>query len=212
MKTVGRKPPVREAEISLRNHQIAETFTRSNLRPTFSVFAEVNSLTLGPGVSDMFRQTVRYAYPEYAIGFTLSVSVKNRAAQADNVRARLELHQAQVILDQAKANAALNIRTAITNLDPRRSEVEAAENAVTANEQTADAEQVRWSEGYSTLDKVYQAQQDLVRAQTAAIQSRLNYAKALHSSQSAAGTFNLIHGIVPEDALKGSLWKGPLPN
>ena len=212
MKTVGRKPPVREATIALQNYEIAESFTRSNLRPTFSVFGEVNSHTLAPGVSAMFRQSLRYAYPEYAIGFSLNFSVRNRAAQADNVRARLELHQAQVVLDQARSNAAMNIKTAITNLSPRRSEVEAAQSAVAASEQTVEAEQTRWSEGYSTLDKVYQAQQDLVNAQTAEIQSRLNYAKALHTSQSAAGTFFVIHGIVPEEALKGSLWKGPLPN
>jgi outer membrane protein TolC len=155
---------------------------------------------------------VQYAYPEYAVGFSLRFSVKNRAAQADNLRARLELHQAQVIYDQAKANATLNIRTAITNLSPRRSEVEAAQSAVTATEQTAEAERIRWNEGYSTLDKVYQAQQDLVRAQTAEIQSRLNYAKALHSAQSAASTFDDVHSIVAEEALKGSLWKGPLPD
>ena len=204
-----RKPGIREAEIVLENHRIAETFTRINLRPTLSIFAEYNSHTLAPGLSPMFGQMFRYAYPEYAIGFSLSFSVKNRAAQADNVRARLELQQAQVALDQAKANSAMQVRTSIANLTPSRSQMEAAQTAMAASQQTADAEQVRWNEGYSTLEKVYQTQIDLVNAQIAEIQSRVNYAKAVVAAEGAAGTFNPHYGIVFEDALKGDLWKGP---
>ena len=204
-----RKPSIQEAEISVENHRIAETFTRSNLRPTFSVFAEFNSHALAPGMGGMFGQMWGYADPEYAFGFSLSFSVKNRAAQADNVRARLELQQTQVVLDQTKANVAVQVRSQMTNLAPARSQVEAAVRAVAASQETADAEQVRWSSGYSTLDRVYQTQVDLVRAQIAEIQSRVNYAKAVVTAEGAAGTLNPRYGIQFEDALKGDLWKGP---
>ncbi|HYR45295.1 MAG TPA: TolC family protein [Terriglobia bacterium] len=204
-----RKPGIQEAEISVENHRIAENFTRSNLRPTFSVFGEFNSHALAPGLSGMFGRMWRYDEPEYGIGFSLSFSVKNRAAQADNLRARLELQQAQVVLDQTKANVALQVRMQMTNLAPARSQVEAAVRAVAASQETADAEQVRWTSGYSSLDKVYQTQMDLVRAQIAEIQSRVNYAKAVVTAEGAAGTFNPRYGIVFEEALKGDLWKGP---
>jgi outer membrane protein TolC len=204
-----RKPGVQIAELNLDNQRIAETFTRSNLRPTFSVFAEFNSHTLAPGLGGMFGQMWEYAYPEFAAGFSLSFSVKNRAAQADNVRSRLELQQAQVALDQAKANSVINVRTSMTNLTPSRSQLEAAQRAVAASQETADGEQARWNEGYSTLEKVYQAQTDLVSAQIAEIQSSVNYAKAVVAAQGAAGTFLPSHGLAFEDALKGSLWKGP---
>ena len=209
LRNAMRKPSIREAELELENHQIAETFTRSNLRPTFSIFAEVNNHTLAPGMGEMIRQMSQYAYPEYSVGFSLSFSIKNRAAQADDVRARLERQQAQVVLDQTKANVTMQVRTAITNLTPSRSQVEAAQRAVAASQQAADAEQVRWSSGVSTLDKVYQTQVDLVRAEAAEVQARVNYAKAIVAAEGAAGTFLQSHGIAFEDALKGSLWKGP---
>jgi outer membrane protein len=209
LRNAMRKPSIRQAELGLENHRIAETFTRSNLRPTLSVFAEVNNHTLAPGANDMFRQILRYAYPEYAIGFSLSFSIKNRAAQADNMRARIELQQARVVLDQTKANVAMQVRTSIKNLAPTRSQVEAAQRAVAASQETADAEQVKWNSGYSTLDRLYQTQVDLVRAQAAEIQARVNYAKAVIAGQGAIGTFGQSHGIVFEDALKGSLWTGP---
>jgi outer membrane protein len=209
LRNAMRKPSIRQAELELENHQIAETFTRSNLRPTFSIFAELNNHTLAPGMGEMLRQMWQYAYPEYSVGFSLSFSIKNRAAQADDVRARLERQQAEVVLDQTKANVTMQVRTAITNLTPSRSQVEAAQRAVAASQQAADAEQVRWSSGVSTLDKVYQTQVDLVRAQAAEVQARVNYAKAIVAAEGAAGTFLPNHGIAFEDALKGSLWKGP---
>jgi outer membrane protein TolC len=209
LKTAMRKPGVRQAEYSLKNHEIAEAFTRINLRPTLSLTAEFNSHTLAPGLGGMFGQMWRYDHPEIGVGVLLSFSVKNRAAQSDNLRARLELEQAKAALDLAKANSVLNIRTAVTNLTPSRSQVEAAQQATAASKQTADAEQERWSGGVSTLDKVYQTQLDLVRAQQAEIQARVNYAKTLMAAESAAGTFLDIYGIDAADSTRGNLWKDP---
>jgi outer membrane protein len=209
IKTAMRKPPVRLAELSVRSHEIAEAFTRSNLRPTLSVVGLYTDNALTPGLGGMLRQTFGYKYPEYAIGFALSFSVKNRAAQADNLRARLELEQTKTQLDQAKANSVLNIQTAISNLTESRSAVEAAQRAAIANQETADGEQERWTGGVSTLDKVYQTQLDLVRAQLAEIQSRADYAKTLMAAESAAGTFLPLHGIAADEGISGNLWKDP---
>jgi len=154
------------------------------------------------------RQMFQYEYPEYAFGLTLSFPVKNRAAQADDVRARLELQQAQVAFEQTKANVGLQVRTALTDSVQRRSQVEAAQRAVVASQKTVDAEQVKWESGFSTLDNVYQTQLDLVRAQAAEIQSRADYAKAVIAREVAVGTFLDDHNIVFDTALQGRLWRG----
>ena len=158
-------------------------------------------------MSDMFRQMFRYAYPEYAVGFSLSFAIKNRAAQADDVRARLELHQAEVGFEQTKANVGIQVRTALTALTQSRSQVEAAQRAVAASQEAADAEQVKWDLGYSTLDTVYQKQVDLTSARAAEIQSRVDYAKAVVAQELAVGNLLESHGIAFDEALKGSLWR-----
>jgi outer membrane protein TolC len=202
-----RRPSIRQAELELENNRIAETFTRSNLRPTVSIFGYVNNYTLAPGIGEMLRQTVQYTYPEYSFGFTLAFPVRNRAAQADDVRARLELQQAQVGLEQTKANVDIQVRTALTNLIQSRTQVEAAQRAVATSQQTADAEQTKWSFGSSTLENVYQTQTDLVRSQVAEIQSRVSYAKAVIAQEVAIGNFLETHNIDFDSALKGSLWR-----
>ncbi len=78
-----------------------------------------------------------------------------------------------------------------------------------ASQETADAEQDRWTFGISTLDNVNQKQVDLMRAQAAEIQLRVNYAKAVIAQESAVGILLENHGIDYEEALRGSLWKGP---
>jgi outer membrane protein TolC len=207
LRTAMRKPNIRQAELGLENQKIAETFARANLRPNLSAFVEINSFSLSPGMSTTLKEMWQYAYPEYGVGLTLSFPVKNRAAQADDVRARLDRQQAQVTLGQIKANVGIQVRTALTNSTQTRARVEAAQRAVTATQQTADAERVKWGSGFSTLENVYQTQVDLVRAQSAEIQSRLDYAKAVVAQEQAVGTLLESHNIVYDTALQGRLWK-----
>src|SRR5439155_7452442 len=68
LKAGMRRAPVRLAELGLENQKIAETFTRSNLKPTLSAFAEVNSFSLSPGFSTALKQIWQYAYPEFSVG------------------------------------------------------------------------------------------------------------------------------------------------
>ena len=48
-----------------------------------------------------------------------------------------------------------------------------------------------------------------MRDQITEIQLRVNYAKAVIAQESAVGQLLDNHGIDYEDALRGSLWKGP---
>jgi outer membrane protein TolC len=207
LRTAMRKAPIRIAELGLENQKIAETFTRSNLRPTLSAFVEINSFSLSPGLSSALKQMWQYAYPEYTVGFTLNFSVKNRAAQADDVRARLDRQQAQVALEQIKANIGIQVRTGLMNATQTRAQVEASQRAVTATRQTAEAEQVKWNSGFSTLENVYQTQLDLVRAQSADIQARADYAKAIIAQEVQVGDFLEKHNIEYDSAFQGGLWR-----
>jgi len=139
----------------------------------------------------------------------MSFSVKNRAAQADSVRARLEVQRQEVVVQQTLANVANNIRTASANMAQSYPQVEAAHRAVVTSQEIADAEPVRWNLGFSTLDNVYRRQLDLVRAQLAEVQARVNFAKTVMAHEQATGQLQENHGIVFEDALRGTLWKGP---
>jgi len=198
---------IRQAQLGIENQRIAGVFTHNNLLPTFNVFAQFNSYALAGGTSAMFRQLAQWDYPEYAVGFSLTFSVRNRAAQADDVRARLELQQAETSLQQTRRQVELAVRTAAVGLTQFRSVVEAAERAVESSQQTLDGERIRLVNGISTPYRVILAQRDLITAQSAQTQAQVNYAKALIAFELATGTLPQRNGIAFDEAFRGDLWK-----
>jgi hypothetical protein len=65
---------------------------------------------------------------------------------------------------------------------------------------------------HKSIPSLARQQVDLVRAQAAEIQTRVDYAKALITQELAVGSLLESHSIVFDDALKGSLWNGATPN
>jgi outer membrane protein len=198
---------IHQGELQIENQKNALAFTRSNLRPTLSVFAQFNSYSLAAGTTPMFSQMVKWAYPEYAVGFSLNFSLLNRAAQADDLRARIELQQAEVSLEQTKSQVDLAVRTAQAGLIQYRAQVEAAQRAVTGSQVALRGEQQRLFNGISTPYRVILAERDLASAQSAEIQARVNWAKALVALQVSTGAFLESHDIPLETAMRGSLWR-----
>ena len=204
---LANRSSIRQAELSLQNEHIAQDYTRKNLLPTLSAFAVVDLYGLAPGASPAVRQLTQWAYPEYSAGVTLSFPVFNRAAQADDLRARIETHQAEATLQRTKNQIEMQVRTASVNVTQGRAQVTAAERATVAGRTAFEGEQVRLRNGLSTPYLVTQAQRDLVAAESAEIQVRVNYAKALVAHQIAVGNFLDQNGVAFDAALHGRLLK-----
>lgn len=197
---------IRQAQLGIENQRIAEVFTHNNLLPTFNVFAQFNSYALTGGTNAMFRQLAQWQYPEYAVGFSLTIPIRNRSAQADDSRARLELQQAEAALQQLRRQVELAVRTAALSLIQYNAQVEAAQRLVETSEQALQGEQLRLANGLSTAYRVILAQRDLVAAQSAQTQAQVNYAKSRIAFELATGTLVEQNGISFEDAFRGSLW------
>jgi outer membrane protein TolC len=86
-----------------------------------------------------------------------------------------------------------------------RAQVEAAQRALAASQRAFDGEQTMLRAGFSTPYRVLLAQRDLTAAQSADIQVRVNYAKALVAHQIAVGSFLERNGIDADAAERGSL-------
>lgn len=201
---------IHQAEYSIDNQRSAHNFTRGNLRPTLSIFAQFNSYALAGGTNPMFRQMAQWQYPEYSAGLSLSFSLLNRSAQADDIRSRLELQQAEVSLQQTRSQVGLGVRTAVVGLIQYRAQIAAAQRALATSEQTFRGQQVRLVNGLATPYQLILAQRDFLAAQSAEIQARVNAAKAIVAQQVSTGTFLESHHISFEDALKGGLWTGSM--
>jgi len=202
------RPPVREGELQSENERIASAYTRSNLLPVFSFFALYNGVGLGSGTSPAFRQLAHFAFPEYAAGFSLTFSIHNRAAQADDIRARLESQQVEASNAQTRSTVGLAVRSAVNALIQNRAQIEAAHRAVEASQLAFTGQQVRLQNGLATPYAVILAQRDLITAQYAEIEARVIAAKDRVALEIAMETFLQNHGIAFDEAIRGDVWKG----
>jgi len=121
----------------------------------------------------------RWTYPEYAVGISFSLNIRNRAAEADLHRARLEKKQTETGLERTRNSIALEVRKALIGLVQSKAQVEAARKAVELSGQALAAEEIRLLEGISIPYEVIRRQRDYRSARFAEVQARANYAKAL---------------------------------
>jgi len=199
---------IRQARLSIQNQRVAVEYTRKNLLPVLSLYFQGNVYGLAPGADPALKQLVRWSYPEFATGFTLTFPVFNRAAQADDVRARLESQESEVTLRRTEQQVTLQVRTASLTMGQSRAAVDAADRALVASQASYAGEQERLRAGISTPYRVLLAQRDVTAAQSADVQARANLAKAVVAYDLAVGRLLERHRVDSAAAERGTLWTG----
>jgi outer membrane protein TolC len=228
------RPDIKTAQMNLQNEQISSQYTANNLLPTGNVFGQYASAGLqgncivtakascnAPGVpvgtvipsgtSSSLWQMAGANFPEYSVGFSLTLPIKNRSAQADNLRAQFEMQQTQINLQVLRNQAEISIRQAMIGLVQGKAQEEAAHQAVILAQQSLDAEQKKLGVGASTFYNVVLRQRDVTTAQYAEIEAADAYAKSLVTIDEARGATLARNGISFNDALSGTITTMPSP-
>jgi outer membrane protein TolC len=205
------RPEVLTARQDLKNQDITAQFTRNGLLPTVNAFALYagsgltgDSLAATAGLGSSLRQDFVAQYPEYAAGVSATVVLRNRSAQADNLRARLEDQQLQVQLQRTRQQIGLEVRQAIISLMQGSAQVQASHEAVRLAQRTADAEREKLEVGVSTGYDVILRDRDLLAARQADVTASAAYAKALVDFERATGATLEQNGIQLADAIAGA--------
>ena len=228
------RPDLQVAQMNLLNEQISTQYTANNLLPTGNVFGQyaatglqgncivtaratcnTTGLALGTvvpsGTSSALKQMIDATFPEESVGFALTLPIKNRSAQADNLRAQFEAQQTQINLQALQNQAEIAIRQAMIGLVQGKAQIEAAHQAVALAQQSLDAEQKKLAVGASTFYNVVLRQRDVTTAQYAEIQASDAYAKFLVAMDQARGTMLERNGMTFNDALSGTITQKPNP-
>jgi outer membrane protein TolC len=158
---------------------------------------------LPTGFPSMFENTFNYSSPEYQVGMTLSINLRNRQAKADQFRAVLQYRQSQISSEQQQKGIRFDVRNSKFALEQAQAHVEAAEKARDLAQKTFDItkqeQQLGAKSGFDTLtaeDALAQAEQLLDTAQTA-------YEKAKVDIDRATGETLDRTGVSIEDAKLG---------
>ncbi len=155
------------------------------------------------------NQLVDGTSPDKGIGVTLTIPIRNRQGQADQVRAELEYRQAQVRLRQLQNQVDIEVRNAQFALRQNRASVQAAQAAVDFARQTLDAEQQKLAVGVSNPTAVLQDQSGLTTAESNLVSAKAAYEKARVELDRATGLLLDHSGIVMADAERGDVTHMP---
>ncbi len=164
----------------------------------------------GPvGYASALDQLVTGVAPDKGVGVTLTIPIRNRQAQADQVRGELEFRQAQVRLQQLQNQVRIEVRNAQFALQQNRASVQAAQAAVDFARQTLDAEQQKLAAGVSNPTAVLQDQSGLTTAESNLVSAKAAYEKARVELDRATGLLLDHSGIVMADAERGEVTHMP---
>jgi len=227
---LGHRAELVESRIDLNNRDISSRALKNALRPTLDAFVyyggsgaggDQNSVaTCGdPGAiptlcsppgsfpttswGTTLNKLVNSTAPDKGAGLTLNIPIRNRQAQALQIRSQLEYRQAEMRLQQIENQVRIEVRNAQFSVTQNRAAVKAAQAAVALAQQSLDAEQKKYNLGASTSTSVLNYQSQLATAKSTLVSAEAAYEKAEVELDRATGLLLEHAGIVMSDAESG---------
>jgi outer membrane protein TolC len=158
---------------------------------------------LPTGFGSMFVNTFNYSSPEYQVGMTLSINLRNRQAKADQFRAVLQYRQSQISSEQQQKGIRFDVRNSKFALEQAQAHVEAAQKARDLAQKTFDiTKQERLLGAKSGLDTL-NAESGLAQAESALDAAQTAYEKAKVDIDRATGETLERTGVSIDDAKLG---------
>jgi outer membrane protein TolC len=224
-----------ESRIDLKNREISEKALKNALLPSLDVFAYYGGSGIGgdqnpvgtcgnglptglctpagsfpsSGYGTTLNKLVNSSAPDKGAGFNLNIPIRNRQAQALQIRGQLEFRQAEMRLQQIENQIRIEVRNAQFSVTQNRAAVQAAQAAVELAKQSLDAEQKKFNLGASTSTLVLQNQSLLATAESNRVSAQAAYEKAEIELDRATGLLLEHAGIVMDDAEKGVVTHNP---
>jgi outer membrane protein len=184
------------------NPAITTCFTTTTAPPPF-----VNGGPVGYG--NTLSQLFNGAAPDKGVGLTLTIPLRNREAQANQVRAELEYRQAQVRLHQLENQIRIEVRNAQFDVKQNRAAVEAAQYAVDFARQTLDADQQKLKVGLTTTTAILQDASVLTTSESNLVSAKAAYEKSTIELDRATGLLLDHSGIDVAEATRGQVTRLP---
>jgi outer membrane protein len=162
------------------------------------------------GYGDTVSNLVNSSSPDKGLGLSINIPIRNRSAQADQMRSELELRQAEMRMQQLQNQVAIQVRNAQFAVQQNRGQLEAADKALELAQQSLEAEQKKYALGASTNFNVLQTESDLATADSNRVQARTTYEKSRVELDRVTGYTLVRNGIVLDDAFNGIVTKQPV--
>jgi outer membrane protein len=184
------------------NPAVSSCFSGASAPPPF---ANGGPVGYGSTLNQLFNGTA----PDKGVGLTLTIPLRNREAQANQVRAELEYRQAQVRLHQLENQIRIEVRNAQFDVKQNRAAVQAAQYAVDFARQTLDADQQKLKVGLTTTTAILQDASVLTTSESNLVSAKAAYEKSRIELDRATGLLLDHTGINVAEATRGQVTHQP---
>jgi outer membrane protein len=161
------------------------------------------------GLGGTLNQLINSTSPDKGVGLSLNIPLRNRAAQAVQIRSELEYRQAQMREQQIENQVGIEIRSAQYNVQQNRASVDSAKAALDLAHQSLDAEQKKYQFGTSTTTLVLQYQSQLASSESTLVNAMVAYEKSRIELDRATGALLDHTGVSIDDAARGQVTHMP---
>ncbi len=217
------RPELAESDVDLVNRQISGKAARNALLPSLALVGFYGGSGLAgplnpiynlptPNTSNVptdFSGALSNAFnnssPDYYIGLSLNIPIRNRVAKADQYRSELEYRQAELRREQLKKQIRIEVRNAQYALEQTGARVAAARKARDLAQRTFEIMKKEQTLGAGSTFQTMTAQRDLAIAELDLVTARTIYEKAKIELDRATGSTLEHNGIQVQDAMNGTI-------
>jgi outer membrane protein TolC len=226
------RPELEQASLTLRNDEITLKGARNQLLPALDVYGIYGSSAIGgsqspnaidfstgqpyppgtfpgSGYGTVLQNLFNSTAPDKALGFSMTIPIRNRSAQAQQARSLMEYRQAELRLAQLYTQIRMQVVNAQFALTNDRAEVQSSLAARDYAQQSLDAEQKKLHLGASTTANVLQQERNLAIAENNLIAANAAFAKDRAGLYQVLATTLQHYGINLQDAAKGTVNTAP---
>jgi outer membrane protein TolC len=207
-----------ESEIEFQNQTISRKAATNALLPSLTLNAYYAGTGLGgqPNPASQTPSTAPTSYggalhdafdnsaPDYYVGLSLNIPLRNRVAKSDQYRAELEANQSELRLQQLRKQIRIEVRNAQYALEQSQARVQSALKARDLAQRTFDITAKEQALGAGSAFQTLTARHDLATAESALVAARTANQKARIELDRAVGRTLEANSISVESARTGA--------
>jgi outer membrane protein TolC len=145
------------------------------------------STSLPSNTPGVLKDAFNYSAPEYQVGFTLNITIRNRIQKADQFRAQLAFRQSQIAYEQQKKTIRFDVRNSQFALEQAQAGVDAAQKAKDLAQRTFDITKQEQQLGAKSSLDTLAAENALAVTESALDAAQTTYEKAKVNIDRATG-------------------------
>ncbi len=209
------RPIVAELQYDLTNRDLSRKAARNNLLPSVNLEAYYGGTGLAGSPANGSTSTVpqdfggseRGAFnntsPDYLVGVSVQIPLRNRIAKSDQYRSELEYRQAELSMEQQKKQIRIEVRNAQYALEQSVARVQAARTARELSQQSFDISKQQFKLGSGSNQQILAAEHDLSLADSALAAAEATYEKSrVQLAYTTGSTLDVFH-VAMDDARSG---------